>query len=127
MYYAFRRIGELRLSEIQTLTRAFLGERNLLERVDSKTLIQRIRRGEVTLLDVRPTREYEAGHIPRAGSGPLEELKRSLAKLPRDREIVAYCRGPLCVMSIEAVKLLRKSGFRAIRWEESVADWIARG
>lgn len=124
---AFRRIGDLRLSEIQALTRAFLGERNLLERVDSKTLIQRIRRGEVTLLDVRPTREYEAGHIPSAVSVPLEELKRSLAKLPRDREIVAYCRGPLCVMSIEAVKLLRKSGFRAIRWEESVADWIARG
>ena len=124
---AFRHIGELRLSEIQALTRAFLGERDLLEKVDSKTLIRRIRRGEVTLLDVRPTREYEAGHIPGAVSVPLEELKRSIAKLPKNREIVAYCRGPLCVMSIEAVKLLRKRGFRAIRWDKSVADWIARG
>lgn len=124
---AFRRIGELRLSEIRTLTQAFLGERNLLERVDSKTLVQRIRRGEVTLLDVRPMREYEAGHIPGAVSVPLEELKRNMARLPKNKEIVAYCRGPLCVMSVEAVKLLRKRGFRAVRWEESVADWIARG
>jgi rhodanese-related sulfurtransferase len=123
----FRQIGDLRLSEIQALTHAFLAERNLLEKVDSKTLIQRIRRGEVTLLDVRPSREYEAGHIPGAVSVPLEELKRSISKLPRNREIVAYCRGPLCVMSIEAVQLLRKKGFRAVRWEESVGDWIARG
>jgi rhodanese-related sulfurtransferase len=124
---SLRRIGELRLSEIQELTRAFLTERNLLEKVDSKTLVQRIRRGEVTLLDVRPAGEYEAGHIPNALSVPLEELKRYISKLPRDREIVAYCRGPLCMMSIEAVQLLRKRGFQAIRWEESIGDWIARG
>ena len=124
---SLRRIGELRLSEIQEMTRAFLTERDLLEKVDCKTVVRRIRRGEVTLLDVRPAGEYEAGHIPNALSVPLEELKKHILKLPRNREIVAYCRGPLCMMSIAAVKLLRKSGFRAIRWEESVGDWIARG
>jgi len=124
---SLRRIGELQLAEIQELTRIFLTERDLLEKVDCKTLVQRIRRAEVTLLDVRPVREYEAGHIPGALSVPLEELKRHISRLPKDREIVAYCRGSLCAMSIEAVKLLRKSGFRAVRWEESVADWVARG
>ncbi len=123
----FRRIGESRLSEIQSLTRIFLEERNQLERVDSKTLVRRIRRGEITLLDVRPSREYEAGHLPGAISIPIKDLKHGISKLPKDREIVAYCRGPLCVMSIEAVNVLRKSGFRAVRWEESVADWVARG
>jgi rhodanese-related sulfurtransferase/DNA-binding transcriptional ArsR family regulator len=124
---ALRRIGELRLAEIQEFTRLFLAEQGLMERVSGETLVRRIRRGEVTLLDVRPTREYEAGHIPGALSVPLEELKDYISRLPKNREVVAYCRGPLCVMSIEAVKLLRKSGFRAVRWEESVADWVARG
>src|SRR5579872_1907285 len=95
---SLRRIGELQLAEIQELTRIFLTERDLLEKVDCKTLVQRIRRAEVTLLDVRPVREYEAGHIPGALSVPLEELKRHISRLPKDREIVAYCRGSLCAM-----------------------------
>jgi len=124
---SFHRIGNSRLPEIQALIRAFLAERHLLEEVNYKTLVQRIRRREVTLLDVRPTQEYGAGHIPGAISIPLDELRRRISNLPKNREIVAYCRGPLCVMSIEAVNLLRKRGFRAIRWGEGVADWLARG
>jgi rhodanese-related sulfurtransferase len=121
------RVGESRLAEIQQIAQEFLEAHDALERVDCRTLIKRIRRAEVTLLDVRPRKEYAAGHIPNAISVPLEDLRRHMAKLPKDREIVAYCRGPLCVMSIEAVKILRKKGFIANRWEESMADWAARG
>jgi rhodanese-related sulfurtransferase len=124
---SFLRIGKSRVSEIQELIQAFLAERGVLEKVDVKSLVRRMRRGEVTLLDVRPAAEYEAGHIPGALSVPLAKLERYLAQLPKNKELVAYCRGPLCMMSIEAVKLLRKKGFRATRWDESVADWAARG
>jgi rhodanese-related sulfurtransferase len=89
--------------------------------------LRRARAGEVTLLDVRPVSEYEAGHIPGALSVPLAELEARLETLPRRREIVAYCRGPYCVMALEAVELLRGRGFRARRMEHGVADWRARG
>jgi rhodanese-related sulfurtransferase len=79
------------------------------------------------VIDVRPPEEYRAGHIPGALSIPLPELKRRLAELPTNREIVAYCRGPYCVMAIEAVELLRKKGFDAHRIEHGVTDWRARG
>ena len=122
-----RRVGERRLAEVAQLTGAFLEERGALERTDSDTLRRKVRRGEVTLLDVRPVEEYAAGHIPSAISVPLKELEKRLADLPRGREVVAYCRGPLCVLSIEAVKILRKHGLDAVRWEEGVGDWVARG
>jgi len=121
------RVGESRLAEIQQITQEFLEAHDALERLDCGTLFKRLRRAEVVLLDVRPREEYAAGHIPQAISVPLEDLRQYMAKLPRDREIVAYCRGPLCVMSIEAVKMLRKKGFHANRWDESIADWAARG
>ena len=109
------------------MTEAFLRERGALERTDNETLLERVRRGEVTVLDVRPTDEFLAGHIPGAISVPLSELEQKMADLPPDREIVAYCRGPLCVMSIEAVNRLNEKGYQATRWEEGVADWVARG
>jgi rhodanese-related sulfurtransferase len=98
-----------------------------MEPVDSDELVRRVRRGEVTLLDVRPAEEYRAGHIPGALSVPVAELKKRLSELPRRREIVAYCRGPYCVMAIDAVELLRKRGFKATRMEHGVLDWRARG
>jgi rhodanese-related sulfurtransferase len=126
-YRSLRQLAESRLLEIHALTKQFLEERGALEPVDREALITRVRRGEVTVLDVRPVEEYEAGHIPGAFSVPLKELKRRVDELPRSRAIVAYCRGPYCVLAMEAVALLRSRGFSAVRLEEGVPDWRARG
>jgi rhodanese-related sulfurtransferase len=127
LFRALRGVGESRLTEIQHITRAFLEGRGELEPVDRQALLKKIKHGDVTVLDVRPVEEYQAGHIPGALSVPLQELKQKLAKLPKSREIVAYCRGPYCVFAIDAVKLLRQRGFRAMRWDEGVPEWRARG
>jgi rhodanese-related sulfurtransferase len=125
--HAMRELAEARFAEVGAIMQAYLKTRGELERVCGDELVQRVRKGEVTVLDVRPELEYRAGHIPGARSVPLSELKRHLADLPKNREIVAYCRGPQCVMAIEAVELLRKRGFRAQRMEQGVMDWRARG
>lgn len=124
---AMRELAVARFAEIGAITNAYLKARGALEPVSGDELMRRVRSGEVTVLDVRPAQEYRAGHIPGARSVPLSELKKHLAKLPRSREVVAYCRGPQCVMAIEAVELLRKRGFRASRMEQGVMDWHARG
>jgi rhodanese-related sulfurtransferase len=126
-FRALRQLAESRLAEIDRLTRDFLEARGVLEAADRETLLDRVRRGEVTVLDVRPSEEYSAGHIPGALSVPLADLAQRLAELPRDREVVAYCRGPYCVLAVEAVRLLREHGFRAFRLEDGVPDWRARG
>ncbi len=126
-FRALRRLAESRLLEVETVTRQFLEERGALEPVDREALVARVKTGEVTLLDVRPPEEYRAGHIPGALSVPLADLERRLAELPRDREVVAYCRGPYCVLALEAVELLRSKGFRATRMADGVPDWKARG
>ncbi len=125
--HAMQELAQARFAEVGAITNAYLKSRGALERVSGEELMQRVRKGEVTVLDVRPAQEYRAGHIPGARSVPVSELKRHLAKLPKNREIVAYCRGPHCVMAIEAVELLRKRGFRAYRMEQGVMDWRARG
>lgn len=126
-FLSLRQLAESRLAEVEQVTRAFLTERGAMEAVEGSELLRRVRGGEVTVLDVRPPEEYRAGHIPGALSVPLAELKKRLAELPKDREVVAYCRGPYCVMSVEAVELLRKKGFTAHRMEEGVVDWRSRG
>lgn len=126
-FRTLRRVAESHLTDITQVTRQFLRERGLMEPVDRKALVGRVRRGEVTVLDVRPRPEYVAGHIPGAVSVPLAELTRRLAELPRRHEIVAYCRGPFCVLAVEAVGILRARGFRAVRLEDGVPDWRARG
>jgi len=126
-YLALRRLAELRLTEIDHITRQYLEERGQLERVDGDELVQRVRRGEVMVLDVRPADEYASGHLPGALSVPLSELESRLSELPRDREIVAYCRGPYCVLSVEAVELLRQRGYEAVRMDDGVHDWRGRG
>ena len=98
-----------------------------MEPVDRDVLLKRVREGVVTVLDVRPEEEYRAGHIPGAISIPLKEMERRLSDLPRDQEIVAYCRGPYCVLSIQAVEMLRANGFHAVRLEEGVQDLRAMG
>tara|TARA_R110002096_G_scaffold434832_5_gene658292 strand:+ start:103702 stop:104394 length:693 start_codon:yes stop_codon:yes gene_type:complete len=126
-YLSMRHLAESRLLEIQHLTRDFFYEPGNLEAVDRDLLVDRVRSGEVTVLDVRPTEEYNAGHIPGAISVPIDALKDRLAEIPIDREIVAYCRGPYCVMALEAVEMLRSKGFEAIRFDEGIPDWRARG
>lgn len=124
---ALRDLGEAHLAEVEVATRQFLEDRGQMERVDADALVARVRAGDVTLLDVRPAEEYGVGHIPGATSVPLDALEQRIAELPRDREVVAYCRGPFCVLAVEAVKLLRESGFRAVRLEDGVGEWGARG
>ncbi len=124
---AFRHLAEQRLAEVESITRQFLEQKGQFEPVDQDQLLARVQQGEVTVLDVRPEDEYRTGHLPGALSVPLPDLKSRLKDLPRDQEIVAYCRGPYCVLAVEAVNLLRKEGFQAIRLEEGVPDWKARG
>lgn len=126
-YVAVRSLGEARLAEVEQVANAYFEQRGALETVDGDELLRRVRAGEVTVLDVRPAEEYRAGHIPGALSIPVDELKSRIKQLPKSREIVAYCRGPYCVMAVEAVELLRKKGFKAHRLEQGVADWRARG
>lgn len=123
---SLHRLGETNLAEVERAVRELTagGPR---EEVDRETLVTRVRRGEVALVDVRPAEEYRAGHLAGALSVPLPDLARRLAKLPAGREVVAYCRGPYCVMSAEAVTLLREQGHVAHRLEDGVWEWRARG
>lgn len=126
-FFALRGLAESRLAEVDQVARAYLERRGAMEAVEGEELLRRVKRGEVTVLDVRPLEEYRAGHIRGALSIPVGELKARLREVPKDREVVAYCRGPYCVMAIDAVELLRKKGFTAHRMEQGVVDWRARG
>jgi rhodanese-related sulfurtransferase len=126
-FLKLRTLAESRLTELQQVVQQYLDGRGAMEPITGEELRRRIRRSEVVVLDVRPTEEYQAGHIPGALSVPLAELGKRLNVLPTNRDIVAYCRGPYCVMAIEAVELLRKKGFRARRMEQGVIEWRARG
>ena len=126
-FLTLRGLAESRLTEIDQVTREYFESRGAMEAVEGEELLRRVRDGEVTVLDVRPAEEYRAGHIPGALSIPVSELKARLRELPKAREVVAYCRGPYCVMALEAVQLLRAKGFEAHRMEQGVVDWRARG
>lgn len=126
-YLSLRDLAERRLVEVEGIVRDFLAGNPNLEPTSGEALLARARNGEVVVLDVRPPEEYAAGHLPAAVSMPLKTLRQRLAELPRDREIVAYCRGPYCVLAVEAVELLRRRGFRARRLADGVPDWRARG
>lgn len=126
-YRMLRDFAEYRLFEIGYQKNQYLEQHGLSELVDKKRLLQRILSGDVTILDVRPIEEYAAGHIAGSISIPLQDLKQRLTELPYDQEIVAYCRGPYCVLAVKAVELLRKNGFKAERLEDGVTDWRAQG
>jgi rhodanese-related sulfurtransferase len=126
-FQTLRALGEKRLAEVDSILRQFKEAPDSLEAIEKKTLVNRIRRGEVILLDVRPVEEYRAAHIPGAFSVPLKELSSRLSSLRRRQPIVAYCRGPYCVLAAEAVKLLQAKGFRAMRLEDGVPEWRAQG
>jgi rhodanese-related sulfurtransferase len=126
-FRTMRVLAESRLAEVEQIKRRFLEGREGMEPVDRKALLELVRKEAVTVLDVRPVEEYNAGHIPGAISIPLKELQLRLLDLPRDQEIVAYCRGPYCVLSIQAVEMLRSRGFKAVRLEEGIQDLRALG
>ena len=126
-FSSLRLLAESQLAEIDRITEKFWTDREDVEAVDRKALLERVRKGSVMVLDVRPREEYEAAHLRGAVSVPLPELRRRLKKLPRNREIVAYCRGPYCVMATEAVELLRKKGYRASRLDLGVPEWREEG
>lgn len=126
-FLQLRTLATSRLAEIEQVSREYLEERGVLEAVDDDELLRRVRAGDVTVIDVRPREEYLAGHIPGAISLPVAELKKRVPKLSKRRDIVAYCRGPYCVMALDAVDILRRKGFRAHRMEHGVLEWRARG
>jgi rhodanese-related sulfurtransferase/DNA-binding transcriptional ArsR family regulator len=122
-YFALRELGRARLAEVEQIVRDYFQARDELEPVSRDELARRLRDGEAAALDVRPAEEYAAGHIPGAASIPLAELEQRLDELPRDVEIVAYCRGPYCVLAPEALSILRAGGFRARRLEDGFPEW----
>lgn len=122
-----REVGESQLAELRMVREALLAGSASAERVDRQTLVARLRSGEAILVDVRPHEEYVAGHIPGALSIPVEDLAARLNELTRDREVVAYCRGPYCMLSADAVRLLARRGYRARRLEDGVLEWRAAG
>lgn len=125
LLHALQSLGQKQLAEVEQVTRLYLASRDALEPVTLTELRRLMRDGDVTVIDVRPRDEYEAGHIPGALSIPLADLRRRLTQLPKSREVIAYCRGPYCVYSLEAVKLLRKHGYRARRAREGLPQWRA--
>jgi rhodanese-related sulfurtransferase len=127
MWQAVRALAESRLAEVEGVVEAYLENRDALEAVDATELMERLSNGNVVVLDVRPKAEYRAGHIPGALSVPVDTLEAALQTLPGDREIVAYCRGPYCVFSDEAVAVLRSHGYRARRLRQGLPDWRAAG
>jgi rhodanese-related sulfurtransferase/DNA-binding transcriptional ArsR family regulator len=124
---ALRTVAEEHLVELRMALQQIVAEPDRLASVGRKDLLAKARRGEVVVLDVRPQQEYDTAHLPYARSMPLPELAHRLAELPRDVEIVAYCRGPFCLMSDEAVRLLRSRGFSARKTSDGVSEWQAAG
>jgi ArsR family transcriptional regulator len=123
-----RILAASQLAEVEHLAATYLGDRDELEPVTREELARRLDDGDdLVVLDVRPAAEHAAGHLPGAVSIPVGELRRRLAELPRDREIVAYCRGPYCAFAHEAVSLLREEGFSAQRLEDGLPEWQAAG
>jgi rhodanese-related sulfurtransferase len=126
-FRSFRLLAEDRLAEIEQIRRRFFSAGGALDRLDRETLLRRVQQRKAIVIDVRPSNEYLTAHIAGALPMPLEQLKQRLSELPRNKEVVAYCRGPFCVLAKEAVELLRSRGFRATRLEDSVQDWLASG
>ena len=120
-------LAEERLVDLQSALQKIATQPDDLVPSDRESLIKAARKGEVVVLDVRPTEEYLTAHLPFARSIPLEELRQRLAELPKDRSIVAYCRGPYCLMAVDAVELLKHEGYTAIHLRDGVAEWASEG
>ena len=120
-------LAESRVAEIREVLKNFLEERKAMKTISKDELWSRVQSNDVVVIDVRPLEEFINGHIPGAISIPLAELKDRLNEIPNDKEIVAYCRGPYCVLSPEAIKILKNEGYEALRLEESLPEWKHAG
>ena len=127
LLHALSRVGEQNSAEIARVMATYFHARDELEPVSRDELVDRLRSGTATVLDVRPEDEFRQGHLPGALNIPLAQLERRLAELPANREVVAYCRGPWCVLSFEAVAALRQRGYRARRLEDGFPEWKVAG
>ena len=121
LWLALRGASAARLAEVERAARDYLGDE--VEAIGRDELLARLRRGDVVLIDVRPEEEFAAGHIDGARSIPIDELKRRLTELPKDREVIAYCRGPFCAYAHEAVRTLRRAGHEAWRLDGGWPEW----
>jgi rhodanese-related sulfurtransferase/DNA-binding MarR family transcriptional regulator len=127
LWAALRSVAVEHVAGIQEVAAAYLGDRSRLETIDATELAARVRRGDVVVVDVRPTPEYAAGHIAGARSIPIDQLRRHLRQLPKDVDVVAYCRGPYCVFADDAVRALTRRGFHARRLTDGFPEWRRAG
>jgi rhodanese-related sulfurtransferase len=124
---AMSRVGETYVADVERIVRLYFAQKDALEPVPARELLDRARKGLVTVLDVRPTEEFAAGHVPGAINIPIHELEKRLKDLPKRKEVIAYCRGPYCLMSYDAVSMLRKKGLKARRLQAGLPEWRAAG
>ena len=124
---ALQRVAERNLSQVREVLGGYFRERDAMEPISRRELSRRLKDDMVTVLDVRPPDEFAAGHLPSAVNIPLKTLKRRLRDIPKGREIIAYCRGPYCVLAFEAVSLLRQHGYAARRLEDGYPEWQNAG
>ena len=124
---SLREVAEHRAADVDKLLQTWLAHRDELDPVPAREVLRRLKSGLVTVLDVRPAEEFAAGHLPGAINVPVDKLEAYLAKLPKRKEVIAYCRGPYCLMSFEAVQKLRKRGFKAKRLADGYPEWRAAG
>lgn len=127
LWVGLRTVAEEHLIELRMALDGLFAAPEKLDAETRRGLLEKARRGDVVVIDVRPAEEYENAHLPFARSLPLSELKQRLAELPADKDIVAYCRGPFCMMSAEAVALLKKHGYRARKISDGLPEWMAAG
>jgi rhodanese-related sulfurtransferase len=127
LWSAVRDVAGSQLAELDELATAYLGDRSALDTVTHQELAKRLRDGDVIVLDVRPEPEYHAGHISGAISLPIKEITRRLRTIPKDRQVVAYCRGPYCVYADDAVRTLKRRGYQAARLEDGYPEWARAG
>ena len=124
---ALGEVGEAHLADVERIVRLYMAAKDDLEPVAAKELLERARKGLVTVLDLRPAEEFAAGHVPGAVNIPIHELERRLGELPRRKEVIAYCRGPYCLMSYDAMPILRRKGLKARRLEKGLPEWRLAG
>jgi rhodanese-related sulfurtransferase/DNA-binding transcriptional ArsR family regulator len=127
LWVALRSHAEERLVELRVALAAIVQQADGVEGLSRAAILKKAKSGDVLVLDVRPSEEYAAGHLPQARSLPLDELRKRLAELPKNAPVVAYCRGPFCLMAKDAVELLRKKGYHAFHLTDGVAEWRAQG